>query len=572
MYSDGAMTNSTNRNINVYYNKTAVGASNLVNLNLTLNATQSAVDTLCALVSKNKPKPQFLTDGEKDYAVKVRGKKLTKYMEGLFDKLKIYNKTQKVFNDACIYGTGALKLFVREGEIVAEPLFIEEVLVDDLDGLHQEPTQMHQLKYVQRDLLIAQFPEYIEKIKGAQSAIGAATYASAQLIPVRESWHLRSGKKSKDGLHIISIDNCDLFAEEYTRDCYPILILRFKDAPIGYFGTGLLAETWKLQRELDIVLQTIQRSQRLVSGPMIAVEAGSEIVEADLISNKLGKIVQYTNTPPQFLTPPAVNPELYEYAQYLEDRIYKISGVSQAMANGNKPPELKSGVAIRETTDIAAGRFELLGQKWEDFHLDISVHFVELSKEIQATNPDYAVITSSKGSASKIKFKEVDTDIDECKLQVFPVSGLPKTPAGRLDMLMDFASAGYLSKEQVMDVVDFPDLEDVSSLETAVYNLAQERISEIKLNGKYKTPGPYLATQEVYRLACLEVDRAELQNVEKENQELLMRWTSEIGALLTQSQSQQQAMQPQAQGNAGTPSQQNPSVGAAMQQTMQSPT
>lgn len=565
LYNDTGAAFMASRNINLYYNRTALDGNAMLNSSMTLNILQNVIDTAASMIAKNKPKPKFVTDGAKNYSTKVRGKKLTKYVEGVFDEMKIYSIMQRVFTDACIYGTGAVKLYEEDGKLKAENLFIEELLIDDLEGMHEKPMQIHQRKYIPRDILAAQFPKYKEQINSALTVSGGtATLSTSDVVPVIESWHLRSSKKSKDGKHTISIENCTLFSEEYKKDYYPILFFRWAHQTLGFWGRGICHEIWKLQRELDIILQTIQKAQRLISGPVIAVESGSNIAENHLTSNKLAKIVEYTVQPPNYLLPPIVQPELYQHAQYLEDRMYKVSGVSQSAATGKKPEDVKSGVAIREVADIAQGRFEIVAQRWEECFIDLARIIVDMSNDLYKEDKSLSILSTDKRGASKIDFKDAMVDLEEFQLQLFPVSGLPSTPAGRLDQLMDYAQAGYLSKEQVMDIADFPDLQDAVDLETASLHLTQQILSEIKENGKYIPPGIYMNFQEAYKMVALEIDRSIVQKVDEENIDLLRRWADELKDLMDQAQP---PPQPQMQPNAGTPSQQGaPAVGAQMQQ------
>src|ERR1035441_9694686 len=229
---------------------------------------------------------------------------------------------------------------------------------------------------------------------------------------------------------------------------------------------------------------------RLVGGPMIAVESGSNISEQHITSNRVAKIVEFTVTAPSYLTPPTVQPEIFEHIQYLEDRMYKVTGVSQANATATKDPTLKSGVAQREAQDQAESRLEIVAQQYEELCLDLAKAILDMSADLE----EPSVLVDNKGKAQRLNFKDVKMDMEDYKLQLFPVSGLPSTPAGRLDQLMDYAQAGYLSKEQVMDIVDFPDLNDTVSLETASIHLTQEILSNIKEQGEkgYIPPGPYL--------------------------------------------------------------------------------
>ena len=565
LYNDIGAAFTSSQNVNLYYNRTALDGNAISNSRMTLNVLQNVIDTATAMVGKNKPKPQFVTDGAKDYNTKMKAKKATKYVEGVFDESNIYQIAQRVFQDACIYGTGFIKLVEDNNKIKAEWVYIEQILVDDLEGMDQMPRQIHQRKYVQRDVLIEQFADGDETIiqnimDASQIAGGAATFSTADIIPVIESWHLPSGPKASDGKHSIVIENCTLFAEEYKKDYFPIFPFRWADQTLGFWGRGICHEIWKLQLELDTLLRLIQQSMRLVGGPVLAVESGSNIAEDHLTSNRIAKIIEYTAVEPKWLTPPTCQPEIFSHVQYLEDRMYKVTGVSQANATATKDPTLKSGVAQREAADQAASRLERVGQMYEKLFLDLAKAIIDMSADLK--NP--SVLVNDKGKGQRLDFKDIKMNVEDYQIQLFPVSGLSSTPAGRLDQLMDYAQAGYLSKEQVMDIVDFPDLNDTVSLETASLHLTQEILGNIKEKGKeaYISPGVYLDLATAFRMACLEVDRAQLQGVPEDHIELIRDWAMECKALIDQSQVQPAP----AQQNAGTPSQQGSAqVGAQMQ-------
>lgn len=551
LYNDTGAGFMASRHQNLYYNRTALDGNAMLNSSISLNVLQNCIDTATALIAKNKPKPQFVTDGSTDYGEKVRGQRLTKYVGGVFDEAKVYEKAQSVFRDACVYGTGALKLVENDGKICAENLFIEEILIDDLEGMHEAPLQIHQRKYRQRDELIAEFPEYEEEIRGAESvAGGTATFSTADIIPVIESWHLRSGKKAKDGVRTVCIQNCTLFHERYTKDYYPIIFFRWARQTLGFWGRGICHEVWKIQRELDIAMQTVQRSQRLVSGPIILVENSSQIVEDILTSNKVAKIIPYTNVKPEILTPPCAQPELYQHIQFLEQRIYNITGVPQTTAQGTKDPTLKSAVAQREAMDEKAGRFQLVAQQWENMFLEVAKIIVDMSADLVKTNADLYVLADGGDGAERIDFKKAQVDMERCRLQCFPVSGLPSTPAGRLDQLMDYAQAGYVSREQVMDIVDWPDLKGATDTVLAPYHNIQRILSAIKEEGKYKEPDLYMNLSLAYQLSCQEVGKAENDNVKPEWVDLIRKFADATKDLMDQGQAAQAAATQQ-QGSVG---------------------
>jgi len=511
---------------------------------ITLNVVQNCIDTASAMIAKEKPKPQFLTDGSKDYSIAEKAKKLTKYVSGIFDDAKIYDIAQLVFRDACLYGTGAIKIYGDENDkIRAEWCFIEEILVDDIDGRKEQPRQLHQLKFVSRDELTALFPDAEEDIASANSSLpGLKISGSASdVIPVLESWHLPSGRKAKDGMHTIVIENKTLLCEPYKKNYYPILFFRWYSQSSGFFGRGIAQEIHKIQSEINKILQTIQQAQELIAVPVWFVENASMIAEDHLLNNEIGRFVEYTGTPPSLATPAAVQPELYQHIQYLEDRAYKIVGISQPNATGTKPPEVKSGVAIREVQDIASGRFEVVGQRWEQFFMDIARVIVDMSKDLKQT-----VKVKDKSSIMSIDWSEVELDDDNLGIDLFPISALPKTPEGRLETITEYVQNGWISQEQAMELLDFPDLEGYVNLETGTVRLVHKIISDIKEKGEkgYQPPTPYMNLPLALNIAIREIVSAQLQNVDPAHITVLEQFAMDIKDLIQQSQQPPPQAQP----------------------------
>ena len=106
------------------------------------------------------------------------------------------------FQDACIFGTGCLKIFIEDGEIKTERVMIEEIKIDDVESFYAKPRQIHQVKYVQKSVLKETFPGFDLQIDQATNTddnsfqdYQSSTYKD--MIKVVESWHLKSDQKQK---------------------------------------------------------------------------------------------------------------------------------------------------------------------------------------------------------------------------------------------------------------------------------------------------------------------------------------------------------------------------------------
>ena len=93
------------------YTYSRIEASYNVTNRVTLNVIQSLIDTVVSKITKNKPKATFLTSGG-DFSLQRKAKKLTKFVEGIYSYSEFYEKATMAFQDACIFGTGCIKILL----------------------------------------------------------------------------------------------------------------------------------------------------------------------------------------------------------------------------------------------------------------------------------------------------------------------------------------------------------------------------------------------------------------------------------------------------------------------------
>lgn len=513
-------------------------SNNFANNRVTLNVVKSCVDTAASKISKNKPRPLFLTE-DGDYSLKRKAKLLNQYMEGMFDELEIYKVGQRCFVDACVFGTGCMKIFIdpASNKLKAERVFIDEIIVDDIEGMYGTPTQIHQRKYYDRDTLAQMFPDYKEEIHSASTALRgeSATQSTAQNVTVLESWHLPSAPGAKDGKHAICIDNCTLVYEDYTKDHFPFVFFRWNDKLVGFWGMGLAEELIGIQLEINKVLRNIQQGQQLMAVPRVFVENGSKINPAS-ISNEIGGIIRYQGTPPVFHSPEAMNAEVYAYVDSLYKRAYEITGISMMSAQAKKPEGLNSGIAIREFDDIASERFVLTSMRYEDFYMEAAKQIVELSKElfeikkIMKEKLEVKVVTNK--FIKKIPWEDVDMDEDEFSMKIFPVSLLPTQPAGKLQTIQELIQAGLIGQDQALSLLDFPDLEGVLSLKTAAQDNIERILGIIIEDGKYISPEPFMNLQLAIEMTQETYLKSKCDNLAENRLELLRNFMDDCQTLL----------------------------------------
>lgn len=522
---------------------------------ISYNVIQSVVDTLTAKIGKNKPKPLFLTSGG-DYKLQRKAKKLDKFCEGIFYENDYYKLATEVFRDACIWDAGVIHVFNSYGRVKMERVIPLELYVDEVEGFYGKPRQIHWVKNIDREVLLDMFPEKRKVILEADQAnpdsLGGYQNIS-DVVTVRQSWHLPSGTGAKDGLCVISTTNDVLQVSSWDKDYFPFAVLKYNPRLFGFWGQGLAEEIQNIQLEINKLLWVIQRSMHLSGSFKILLENSSKIVKEHL-NNDIGAIITYTGQPPQYITPPIVQPEVYTHLQTLKNMAYEQAGLSQLSASAQKPAGLDSGKALREYNDIESDRFMTTGQAFERLALDAAKLCVGEAKDIYEEEGKYEVKVPGKTFIDTIDWSEVDLPDDSYVLKLYPVSSLPQTPEGRLATIQEYVQAGFMAPRTARRLLDFPDLEQVEDLANSQEDYVHEILEKIIDEGIYTAPEPYDDLTLCRELALEYYSQGKCNGLEEEKLDLIRQFIDQVNlmeqmaqdAAMQQAMAQQAATQPQA--------------------------
>lgn len=510
-----------------------VFANSAIDLDLTnkmsLNVVASCIDTAGSKIAKMRPRPIFLTE-DGDYGLQHKAKQLTKFIDGSFDLMNLYQKAQRMFVDSCVFGTGFIKFFVNGDRVDCERVIVEEIVVDDAEGAYGEPQQMFQNKMISRDVLLSTWPEHAEKIKASQSTLTVEQAANRDFIKVTEAWRLPSKKGAGDGAHAIIISGCTLFSEKWDKERFPFICYRWKPKLTGFYGMGLAEELLPIQLEINKLVRSIQKAQHLMAVPRVFVSEAS-MINSQHLNNDHASIVKYRGEPPIFNTAPAMSPEVYQHLENLYKKAYEITGVSMLSATAKKPAGLNSGAALREYNDIESERFQLQGMRWEDIFLDAADITIDLTKDIAKKEPGLKVKLTSGKNAEFINWKDVKLDEDQYVMRKFPTSMLPTEPAGKLQKVQELAQAGMIDKDTALSLLDFPDLEAAKSIQLETMDLTRKMLSIMLDKGVYQSPEPYMDPVSAQKIAQAAYLKGRCNDVPDETLELIRRFMQDCEAL-----------------------------------------
>ena len=535
-----------------------VGTSPMVSMapggtRLTYNLVRLVADAIRARICRNRPKSDFLTIGG-DYKMRRRAKKLTQLVEGIFYEEHVYEKGSEAFRDACVWDWGVIKVAVVGNRVRLRRVLPGEIWIDEFEATYGVPRQMHQITPVDKDLLLAEYPDHEEGI--LQAATQRMPSESnrptvADLLIVRESWRLPTSSDAHDGRHIVST-SCDvLLDEEWTRDEFPFVFLRWSSRLYGFRGQALTEQLQGLQYEMNKLLWTVSRSIQLAGTFKVFLPSGSKVPKSH-INNDLGAIIT-GNGAPQYLVPPIVQPEIYQQIQEVERKAFASVGLSAMSATSRKEPGLNSGAALREREDIEDGRFNTIAQQYDAFYLEIARLAVDAVRDLARKNgKHYRVTCPDRKFLQQLDWADIDLDRDSYVLRCYPTSSLPSEPAGRLQTVQEFIQAGFLSPRSGRRLLDFPDLDQVETLANSDEEYLHSILEKIVDDGEYTPPESYDDLDLALELAAEYYSDGRTSGLEEEKLELLRKFMLQVGDVKAQ-KAAAQAPLPGTPGAPGAP-------------------
>ena len=466
---------------------------------LKLNVIASCVQTAVAKITKNRPAPQFLTNGA-DYDTRRKALKLNKFGRGVQHQARVFEVGEDVQQDACIFGTGLGKVVRTPRDTIGlERTFPWDVLVDPIESLHGKPRQMVQRRYVDRAVLLDLYGKgdggrarrkVIENAKAPDGSTWFPGYdRTCDQVEVFEAWRLRSGPDAKDGRHAIIVRGGELFEERWERDRFPFAVLRWERPIAGFWGTGIAERLNGIQFEINELLAKVQYQMRTMGVTKVIVDAASG-VPVSYVNDKAG-VVYVVNSgagEPRIVAPQSVHPELIAQINLLYQRAFQEVGISEMVAQSTKPAGLDSGKALRDWNDIGSERMVPKSRHAEQWHMDVVDLAIDEAREI----PGFEVDVPTKREAQRVKWADVNLERDAYVLQCFPASILSQTPSGRIQDVQELVGMGAMSEEQMFEMLDIPDIEDMYAEKNASRRVVRQRIEAMLDGGEYVPPEPYL--------------------------------------------------------------------------------
>lgn len=499
----------------------------------TYNAIASITDTLVSRITQNRPAPVFLTDNG-DYKQRNLAKKLNSFILGEFYRTKAYETGEYILTDALGWaGTGALKVYkTKDRKVAIERKLLSSLFVDQQEAAHGDPRRLYEVALYDREVLLAMFPDKEKVLAKAEKATvdksAAASKTVSDLVMVVEGWSLPSGEDTGDGRHTIACSSGELFDEPWRRKTFPFVFLNYTKRTLGFWAMSVAEKQMGSQLELNSLLDTISKSIKLTGVPRVFYEMGSKVNKASF-SNKIGMLIPYQGTKPTVEVSQCVPAEMYAERDSIIQRMYNSEGVSELSATSRKPEGLDSGEAQRVYQDVNAERFAALEKRYSNFYVDLAYQFMDNVREIVEEDGKYeTVFVDQRQGRKQVALNSAKLLDDTFVIQCYTESSLPKDPAGRLSTVTEWIQSGYVTVQQGMRLMNFPDLGQHTVLANAAEERIYQQLDEIVESGSEEMPDQFMPIPLCEQIVTQYINLYATCKLEEEKMQKLQGWFAHL--------------------------------------------
>lgn len=553
------------------------------------NLVLMVVDTLVAQVGKNKPKARPQTRGA-SWRLRRMAQKLDKFLYGEFIRNRVYEEGKRIFRDACIFGFGALHVFMDEDRLAVERIFPDELLVDQMEVVAAgRPRHFYRRRVLPVEVVLSTYfsglkgkakQEMEEHLKSIANTMDYLEYRSVGrgYVVVVEGWQLAMGGKA--GRHVIAVQDQLVYDEPYSLEVPPFAIFHWQAPLSGFYSPSAVEQCLPYQIRLNEINDVIRDAQDLMGRPRILVAEGSRVNPLE-IDNGVARFLKYTGIKPEAVTWPAIHAEIYNE----RDRQVRICleqfGISNLASKAEVPQSARfdSSAAFREFNAIQDDRLADPAQRFERFYLDLAELMIRVLKNSGASPKTVWSTGGGKGKSGcmeVINWEDIDIDEDAYVLQLEATSVFDSTPSAIRDELEKQLGMGLITPEQYRLELSAPDDQAELSLQAAAAADIR-RVIDLLEDGKYESPTPIqdlVNGVQLVSLAALKLNQYDPEEY-GEAQELeeikfnFLNWLTEARNILEAGSEQPNTLQPADPGMATDPSMMPPGGPGSM--PMQSP-
>jgi hypothetical protein len=429
--------------------------------------------------------------------------------------------------------------------------------IDEWDGARGKPRNLYQCRTADRGVLIERFARSKDgrirsNIKDAIESATGATFredndddrmgATVDRIDLIEAWHLPSGKRAKDGRHVVIVEGATLLDEPWEYDYFPFAKLNYSDPLHGSRGYGLIEQLEGYQYEINLSSEKSSEQHRM-SGVGVMNPDNAKIHDSEF-RNGINIYHHRNGGEPKVFQMDLVNEHTRARPRELTQDALNDAGLSQMSVQSQKPAGITAAVALQTLDDFETERFMIPGRAYETWNLNVARLLIDCAKKIANDYGDHAVSVPMKGGLLDLNWNDVY--VDGVEIRIFQTSLLPQQLGARLEKLKDMWNTGIIDRSTFLRHLDAPDMQAELDLETAdklVVDEMLERMSDAEEEEGEEAYMPPSAYQELYDPAndapgwapkrCQQkLNRGMLDGMPEFNQNLLRRFLKHCDVII----------------------------------------
>ena len=473
------------------------------------NLVATVTDNIVSRIIRSKPRAIYQVDGG-NWSLRRQTKMQQKWIDYVAHSQFFPRFARDQARDAVLLGNGYTKIYKKPGvdEIGICNVHPSDIFVDQVEATYGQPQRMFQRMFTSKDYACRAFPEHKKAIKES-GILSESDFQNRQQwvkgpileqTEIVEAWHLptwvdHDGKTSGDGRHLIFVGTALLVDEEWKRDDFPILNLKWKSRPSDtHHGLSVPEEILSIHLDMNFTLQQIHETAEITASPFWTIPQGCN-VSTDEVSNLPGMQLEFTGaTPPAMMQPPKVQMDMLAFLNSQEERAYRRLGLDSSTPN-QPSPGLETGRAVRMDFDARSMAFAGALQNWEELYKDFGDKVMAVGRQIWEKNKSFTIIVPrNKNTTSEVNWSEVNVNPrkDSYIIKVSAGSSLSQHPAGRIDDVKNLVDIGAVTdKSEKRALIDLPDIEHSNDLDEAARDAVEFMCEEMLDEGNAYIPEPY---------------------------------------------------------------------------------
>ena len=363
----------------------------------------------------------------------------------------------------------------HKGDIVTGVYNWLDVIFDFANGSYEDCPWTILRKYVNRWDLVAKFPAHADTIRGMQISPETKRHRlghiineiNEDLIPLYTFYHKKTAALPNGRTTLFLDSDTVLFDGDLPYKRVPVGRIASDEQIDSPFAYSISMDLLPIQKVYNALCSAVTTNQAAFGVQNILIPREASVAITQLTEGL--NAIYYDPSATQGAKPEALNllmnkREVFEWIEYLEQKMAQISGVNETI-QGQPEANLKSGTALAFVASQALVFISPLSRSYHALISDTWTGILDILKEY-ATTPRMILISglANKGEAKNFTNKDIAT-ID--RVIVEDGNPLTQTLAGRIQIAQDLVQAGLATKEEYLNVLTTGQLEPVYQAENA---------------------------------------------------------------------------------------------------------